>query len=171
MPVEGSNPVLRLGCLEPDAGNDRIRNFPREVGMPSRGKKHGLSDREPMGLHDAFLPRRARAGRNARTRRHLCGRCKALAYMGHSEAYVLGLLRLTLRRGQPGTKLSMCREIEPLEVKSKPPDKFPSHLWSLRLNDRDADHFRIVIRRHPLKRNALRRADREGPSGSREQEL
>ena len=74
IPVDGGDPVLRFGSIRPDAGDDRIRNFPRELGVPPLGKKHDLSDCESVDLHGAFLPRRARAGRNARTRKHLCGR-------------------------------------------------------------------------------------------------
>ncbi len=74
IPVDGGDPVLWLGGIGPDAGDDRIGNFPRELEVPSLGKKHDLSDREPVSLHGASLPCWARAGRNARTRKHLCGR-------------------------------------------------------------------------------------------------
>jgi hypothetical protein len=56
MPVHGGYPVLRFGSLHPDARDDRIGNFPREVGGPAFGKKHDLSDGETMGMHGAFLP-------------------------------------------------------------------------------------------------------------------
>jgi len=75
-PMDGCDPVLRFGGIRLDASNDRVRNFPGEVGVPFLGKKHYVSGPELMGLHGAFLPRRARAGRNARTRSHLCGRCE-----------------------------------------------------------------------------------------------
>jgi hypothetical protein len=81
IPVDGGDPVLRLSGLGLDASDDRIRNFPGEVGVPFLGKQHDLSDGEPMGLHSAFLPCRVRAGRNARTRKSLCGRCEALVYL------------------------------------------------------------------------------------------
>ncbi|KLK89862.1 hypothetical protein AA309_29030 [Microvirga vignae] len=57
IPVDGGDPVLRLGGIRPDAGDNRIRNFPRELGVPSLGKKHDLSDCEPMGLHGACMVR------------------------------------------------------------------------------------------------------------------
>jgi hypothetical protein len=79
VPMDRGDPVLRLSGIRLDANDDRIGNFPGEVGVPFFGKEYDLSDHEPVGLHGAFLPCRVRAGRNARTRKNLCGRCEALA--------------------------------------------------------------------------------------------
>ena len=55
IPMGGRDPILRLGRFRQDAGNDPVRNFPRKLRVSFLGKQHDLSDREPVGLHGAFL--------------------------------------------------------------------------------------------------------------------
>lgn len=73
-PMDGGYPVLRLGGLCLDAGDDCIGSPPHELRVSPLDAKDDLPDCELVGLHDAFFPCSARAGRNARTRAHLCGR-------------------------------------------------------------------------------------------------